>query len=311
MRIWRSGETISVELDFSTDRPSFILRCRIDACTRTLSSLRRRHHRAVNHQHSAWAIAAMVLLLALCGWAADGTEGARDAVAKGTRQSEEAAISQAAMFRWFGARLLGPEEVPGLFRVLSEVCFRAQLRQLPELYYVAAPDSMNAYACGGPDHSAIVLTEGLLRRMSPSEVAGIVAHEVAHIRNQDGWSMNWALVIHRAIEGTALNGLRRLQAQSDWRPADRSLANVLRAAPALGRLLVLALSRIREMEADATALELIGDPQAMVTALTKLERHHTGAPIAAVAALEESPMRFLRSHPTTSERVGTLLGLAG
>jgi heat shock protein HtpX len=72
----------------------------------------------------------------------------------------------------------------------------------------------------------------------------------------------------------------------------------------------LALSRTRELDADATALELTGDGQALIAALDKLERHHAGFPALPAAPGDEGPTRLLRSHPATSERVGALLSLA-
>jgi heat shock protein HtpX len=198
--------------------------------------------------------------------------------------------------------------MPGLFHLLADVCRQARLSRLPDLYYLAAPGSMNAYALGGPDGSAIVLTEGLLRAMTLGEVAGILAHEVAHISNNDAWAMNWAAALHSAIEWTSSTGLALLRAQA--RPADQPLAALLHAAPTIGRLLGLALSRFRELDADATALEFTEDSHGLVAALDKLERHHTGAPVSRFGARDANPMRFLRSHPATVERVGTLLSLA-
>jgi heat shock protein HtpX len=169
---------------------------------------------------------------------------------------------------------------------------------------------MNAYALGGPGGAAIVLTEGLLRRMTRDEIAGILAHEVAHIRNNDAWTMSWAAALHRSIEWTSLAGLALLRAQHGGMALSRPLAELLRAAPSIAQLLRLALSRTRELDADATALELTGDSQALIAALDKLERHHTGFPALSVTACEDGPMRLLRSHPATSERVGALLSLA-
>jgi heat shock protein HtpX len=90
-------------------------------------------------------------------------------------------ISPESMYRWFGARLLSPAEVPELFAILTKVCSRAGLARLPDLYCLPALGDMNAYALGGPERSALVLTEGLLRGMTREEIAGILAHEVAHI----------------------------------------------------------------------------------------------------------------------------------
>jgi heat shock protein HtpX len=313
LQFLRSGTTVVVDLHLPTDRAGVVLRCRIDASGeyfsgRDLSHLRRQAHHLVNHRSSAWAIAGMVLLLAACGWIVGGEEGARAAVSGGMPRSNGLAISQEAMHRWFGARALRPVEMPGLFHVLADVCRRARLSRLPDLYYLAAPGSMNAYALGDPDGSAIVLTEGLLRGMTLGEIAGILAHEVAHISSNDAWAMNWAAALHRAIEWTSLTGLAVLRAQDA--PGRQPLAALLAAAPAIGRLLCLALSRFRELDADATALELTEDSHGLVAALDKLERYHTGAPVLPIVAREDGPTRFLRSHPATSERVGTLLSLA-
>src|SRR5204862_5924195 len=145
-------------------------------------SSRRRHTRSLRDwssdvcssdlRSSAWAIGGMVLLLAVCGWIVGGPEGARRAVNNGVPRGNGFAVTGETMYRWFGARLLRHAEMPGLFHILTDVCRRARLSRLPDLYYLAAPQSMNAYALGGPDGAAIVLTEGLLRGMTPGEVAG-------------------------------------------------------------------------------------------------------------------------------------------
>jgi heat shock protein HtpX len=119
--------------------------------------------------------------------------------------------------------------------------------------------------------------------------------------------MGWAAALHRAIEWTSLTGLALLRTQNHSTAAGRPLATLLSAAPTIGHLLGMALSRIRELDADATAVEFTGDSQGLIAALDKLERHHNRA---AVAPVEDGPVRLLRSHPATSERVGTLLGFA-
>ena len=330
----RSSTTTVVELHLPTDRPGIVLRCLIDLRpqgsrsrdsrsqdsrsqdprsqdprSQDLSRLRRHAHQTANTRSSALAIAGMMLLLAVCGWIVGGAEGARRAVSGSAPQPNGPPISHETMYRWFGARLLRPEELPGLFNILAHVCRRAGLSRLPDLYCLAAPRDMNAYALGGPQGAAIVLTEGLLRGMTPGEIASILAHEVAHIRNNDAWAMSWAGTLHRAIEWTSMAGLALLRAQSGGTTAERPLAALLSAAPAIGRLLGLALSRVRELDADATALELTGDLSALIAALDKLERHHGGPAVRPAAACENDPTRLLRSHPATSERVGALRSL--
>jgi heat shock protein HtpX len=314
VQLVRSGASIILDLHLPTDQPDLFLSCRIDLGGRNLGSqdlsrLRRSFHQSANHRSSALAIAGMTLLLAVCGWIVGGTEGVHRALTGGAPRQDDSTIAHETIFRWFGARPLRPAEVPGLFNILADVCHRARLSRLPDIYCLPAPGQMNAYALGGPDGAAIILTEGLLRGMTRDEIAGILAHEVAHIRNNDIWTMNWAAALHRSIEWTSLAGLALLRAQHGGRTISRPMASLLRAAPSIAQLLRLALSRTRELDADATALELTGDWQALIAALDKLERHHAGFPIPSVAARDDGTMRLLRSHPATSERVGALLSL--
>ena len=313
LRVSRCGAAVIVEIHWPSGEAGVFLRCRIELHSRNQELSRRRlAHQTANHQSSALAIVAMTLLLAVCGWIVGGAEGMQRALMGSAPRAGDRAISPQMMYRWFGARLLSPVELPELFRILASVCSRAGLSRLPDLYCLAAPGDMNAYAVGRPDGGAIVLTEGLLRGMTYGEIAGILAHEVAHIRNNDAWTMSWAVNLHRAIHNwTALASLALLRPQRHHggMAASRPLAALVSAAPALGQLLGLALSRVRELDADATALELTGDSHALITALGKLERHHAGFASSAYAFADGS-MRLLRSHPATSERVGTLLSLA-
>jgi heat shock protein HtpX len=272
--------------------------------------VRRDVYRVANRRSSAWAIGGMVLLLAVCGWIVEGADGAERAISVGTPRGNSAAISREAMHRWFGARKLSHNEMPGLFHILADVCRRARLFRLPDLYYIAAPADMNAYALGSPNGAAIVITEGLLRGMTPDEFTGILAHEVAHIRNNDAWAMGWVAALHRAIEWTSRSALALLRARGGGAAATTPLIALMSAAPAIAQLLGLALCRSRELDADATALELTEDLRALVAALDKLERHHAGPAALAAAAVADRSLHLLRSHPTTSERVDILLNLA-
>ncbi|WP_426421604.1 M48 family metalloprotease [Bradyrhizobium genosp. A] len=311
LRVSQSGAVGVVEILWPTQEAGVFLRCRVELQYRNRELLRRRLvHQTANHHSSALAILAMMLLLAVCGWIVGGNEGIQRALMGSAPRPDGSLISRETMHRWFGARLLSPAELPELFSILAKVCCRAGLARLPEIYCLPAPTDMNAYALGGPERGAIVLTEGLLRGMTRDEIAGILAHEVAHIRNNDAWTMNWAATLRRAIDWTSLAGLALLRTpHPGGATAARPLAALLRSAPALGHLLGLALSRVRELDADATALELTGDSHALIAALGKLERHHVGPAAMPVSAFQHDPMRLLRSHPATSERVGTLLSL--
>jgi heat shock protein HtpX len=170
---------------------------------------------------------------------------------------------------------------------------------LPDLYYLAAPESMNAYALGGPDGAAIVLTEGLLRGMTPGEVAGILAHEVAHISNNDAWAMNWAAALHRAIEWTSLTGLAVLRTQAAS-AGDRWL----RCCAPRRRSASCCVSRSPHARAgcgcDRTRAH--GNLRKGWSPRSTSWSAIIPAPGCPVAAFEDGSTRLLRSHPATSER---------
>jgi heat shock protein HtpX len=304
------GNIGTIESALPTAPPGLTPRCCVQASNHALCTLQRLT-RDSNERRSGRVMAGMVLLLALCGWIHAGEDGVRRAVSEGTPSDESISISPEFMRRRFGARPLRPHEMPALFLILIDICRRASLARLPEVYLIPAPHSMNAYALGGPEGSTITVTEGLLRGMTLSEIAGILAHEVAHIRNNDGWAMRWAAALQRAIAQASLAGLMSLQTRYGCAATrDRPLAILLGWASVIGQLLYLALSRIRELDADAFALELIDDAQALVAALHKLERHHMRSSFASAVALQDNLLGLLHSHPETWERVSNLLRLA-
>jgi heat shock protein HtpX len=311
-RISVSGPIVSLEIHLPTRHPGIALRCCIRVDVADLSRLEKHPlRRAANRRHGGCVMVAMVLLLAICCWLIGGEDGVRQAVTGATAKLRDAFIVPETMLRHFGARRFYPGEMPALFEMLRDVCRRANLPRPPDLYYIAAPHHMNAYALGGPERAAIALTEGLLRGMTLAEIRGILAHEVAHICNNDAWAMTWATALSQAIAQTSLLALASLNERTS--PAARGvtpLAALLSRADAIGQLLCLALSRSREFDADATARALIGDPLPLIAALRRLERHHTGSYIMAATSPQEGPERFLRTHPATCERVGALLSVA-
>jgi heat shock protein HtpX len=311
-RISVCGPMVLLEIHLPTRHPGIAVRCCIRADAANLSHLEeRRLRRVAGRRHSGCLMVAMVLLLAICCWLIDGEEGVRQGITGATAKLREAFIVPETMLRHFGARRFYPGEMPALFEMLRDICRRANLPRPPDLYYIAAPHEMNAYALGGPERAAIALTEGLLRGMTLAEIRGILAHEVAHICNNDAWAMTWATALKQAIALTSLLALACVNERTS--PATRGvtpLVGLLSRAGAIGQLLCLALSRSREFDADATALALIGDPLPLVAALRRLDRHHISSYIMAALSPQEGPERLLRTHPATCERVGALLSLA-
>ena len=214
----------------------------------------------------------------------------------------------------YGARELGTRDTPGLYALLAELGRRAGLERIPRLYYL--PSRMiNAFATGGRDDAAIVLSDGLLRQLERREVAAVLAHELGHVVNGDIQVMAFADVVSRITGTLALLGqvllvlsVPALLLGLDTPPLGAILA--LLAGPTLSALVQLALSRNREYEADRTAAELSGDPRGLASALHRLERYQGGLWEQTVLPGRRLPdPSLLRTHPPTEERIARLLEL--
>jgi len=209
-----------------------------------------------------------------------------------------------------------PRDDSQLSSLVDVLTYRAELPRRPDLYVIPSM-TLNAFAAGGRERSAIAVTEGLLRRLSLAETAGVLAHEMAHIRNNDLFVLGLADVITRVLQlmsyaglGLALFNVLALASGEDtiswWAVA------LLYLAPALFSLLQLALSRAREFEADRTAVALTGDADALASALRRLETytgHFWEDLMLPVPARRVPHPSLLRSHPETEERVRRLAAL--
>jgi heat shock protein HtpX len=216
----------------------------------------------------------------------------------------------------YRARRLTGRDFPEGVGMLAELARRADLPRVPALYYV--PSALpNAFAMGDPRDSAICVTDGLLRLLDRRELAGVLAHEVAHVANRDLWIMGVADVMSRAVSLASWVGqvmlilnLPLLFSGAAYVPWHIPLLLVF--SPTLMALLQLALSRTREFDADRAAVDLTGDAEGLASALMKLERR--------VGRFWEDmflPGRripepsLLRTHPPSEERVRRLRSMQG
>jgi heat shock protein HtpX len=218
-----------------------------------------------------------------------------------------------AVMRLYQATHVAPDDsqLSSLVDVLSH---RAGLQQRPALYVIPSM-ALNAFAAGTRDHSAIAVTEGLLRRLTLAETAGVLAHEVAHIRNDDLLVMGLADVITRVLQimsyvalGLALYNVLAFVMGED--PISWWAVLCLYLAPALSSLFQLRLSRSREFLADAHATDLTGDPGALASALRRLEPytgHFWEDLMFPVPARRIPHPSLLRSHTDTEDRIERLL----
>lgn len=218
------------------------------------------------------------------------------------------------------------EVVPGqldwLREDLAEIARRANM-PTPRLFISPDPQP-NAFATGRNDKTAVVcVTAGLLQVLDRSEVRGVVAHEVAHIRNKDILIGSIAAAVATAISAIAnlalFAGMFGGNSDEDGpNPAVTMLLAIL--APIAAGLMQMALSRSREFEADRIGAELLGDPRPLASALAKLDRtskqipmnvdpaHATAYIVNPLTGRQADFTKLFMTHPPMEERIARLLG---
>ena len=215
--------------------------------------------------------------------------------------------------RMSGAKPIAESEAPRLYQIVRELTTRAGL-PMPTLHLIPQ-DQPNAFATGrNPEKSAVAVTEGILRTLSEDELRGVLAHELAHIRNRDVLIQSVAATIGGAITYIAYM-LMWFGSESDS-PLGLvgSLAMVI-LAPLAATVVQLAISRQREYSADATGADICGNPESLASALLRLEEGAKAIPMQVNQAAEPlyivKPIRggfagLFSTHPPIEERVRRL-----
>ena len=224
-------------------------------------------------------------------------------------------LSPAIVLQMYRARRLSPGETPGLYRIVERLADSAHLSVVPALYYI--PSSiMNAFSLGRKDKTIIAVTDGLIRSLTGDEIAGIMAHEVSHIKNKDLWIMGLADFISRFTNVFSFIGIFFLILYFPaiflgWIEFPLWTAAVIFFAPYASVLLQLALSRTREYEADADAVTLTGDPGALAAALGKIDQYPLKIWDLIFLPGQRVPApSILRTHPHTMKRIARLKDIA-
>lgn len=223
-----------------------------------------------------------------------------------------------AVMRLYRAQKISAESDSQVSALVNVLAHRAELANRPDLYVIPSL-TINAFAAGSVNHSAVAVTEGLLRRLSMREIAGVLAHEIAHIRNNDLWVLGIADVVTRFLQmlsyvALALALMNIIAAIDGHDYVSWWVVILLYCAPLASNLLQLGLSRAREFEADMDAVTLTGDPNGLAGALNNLERqtgHFWEDLMLPVPARRVPHPSLLRSHPTTKERIERLVNLEG
>jgi heat shock protein HtpX len=232
-------------------------------------------------------------------------------------------FSDKMVLKMYNAREVDETSAPQFVRMVRELADKAQL-PMPRVYIIdeAAP---NAFATGrNPEHAAVAATTGIIRVLSERELRGVMAHELAHVKHRDILISTVSATMAGAISMLANFGMMFGGRDSEGRPAN-PLVGLLVAilAPLAAGLIQMAISRAREFEADRGGAEISGDPQALASALQKIQRYAQGVPMETAERHPETAQMMIMNplsggglrglfstHPSTEERVERLLALA-
>jgi heat shock protein HtpX len=232
-------------------------------------------------------------------------------------------FSDKLVLRMYNAQEVDERSAPQFYCMVRELAERAQL-PMPKVYLIEE-NAPNAFATGrNPHNAAVAATTGILRVLSERELRGVMAHELAHVRHRDILISTISATMAGAIGMLANFAMFFGGRDSEGRPVN-PIAGILVAllAPLAAGLIQMAISRAREFEADRGGAEISGDPQALASALQKIQRYAQGMPLEAaehnpataqmmiINPLSGGGVRGLFStHPSTEERVERLLQMA-
>ena len=213
-----------------------------------------------------------------------------------------------------GAQPMTEEQAPRIYEMVRELTTAAKM-PMPALYVIPQA-SPNAFATGrSPDKAAVAVTAGITQLLSPDELRGVIAHELAHIRNRDTLIQSVAATIGGAI--TYLGYMLLWFGGDDESPFGLigALALVL-LAPIAATIIQLAISRQREYSADATGAQISGNPESLASALLRLEEGSKATPLHVNEATEalyivkpfsgQKMASLFSTHPPIEERVKRL-----
>jgi heat shock protein HtpX len=230
-------------------------------------------------------------------------------------------FSDRMVLRMYGAQVVTEAEAPELYRMVDRLRQRAGL-PMP-VVAVAPHDQPNAFATGrSPSKAVVAVTTGILRAMPQEELEGVIAHELAHIKNRDMLTTTIAAGMAGMIGN--LPWLLMFAGGSRDDEGRHPLAEIalLVLAPIAAMLIQFAISRQREFEADRVGAEILGRPLPLARALTRLDAMAqripmqiapAAAPLAQVnplAAMGGGVMGLFSTHPPTEERVARLESMA-
>lgn len=224
-----------------------------------------------------------------------------------------------------GAQEIDRATLPWFHDMVARLAERAQL-PMPKVYIIDS-EQPNAFATGrNPENAAVAASTGLLRQLTTEEVAGVMAHELAHVKSRDTLTMTITATIAGAIGMLANMAMFSSYSNSENRSPLGPIGGILLMilAPVAAMLVQMAISRTREYEADRMGAEIAGQPMWLASALAKIDRaaqaipNHTAernpatAHLFIINPLHGGAMDNLFStHPSTENRIAALQEMAG
>lgn len=230
--------------------------------------------------------------------------------------------SSSMVLRSYGARVVARADAPELYDMVDRLRQRAGL-PMPTVA-IAPHDQPNAFATGrNPEHAVVCVTSGLTKLIDREEMEGVIAHELAHIKNRD-----MLLQTVTATMAGAISSLAQFAVFFGGRSDDEDRNPIaglamLIIAPLAASLIQFAISRQREFKADAVGAEIAGRPEGLARALQKLDAYSRRIPMdispAAAPLAQVNPLAahggglssMFSTHPSTEERVARLLERQG
>ena len=226
-------------------------------------------------------------------------------------------FSDKIVLRMYRAQQVAPDHP--LYQMTARLAQRASL-PMPKVYII--PDaSPNAFATGrNPSHAAVAATQGIMQVLSDSELEGVIAHELAHVKNRDILISSVAATVAAAILVSTRFAMFFGGSRDDREGSSNPivLLAMMILAPFAAMLIQAAISRSREFAADATGAEIAGNPYGLANALQKIEAVAKRVPLEANPATAHmfimkplsgaGLMSLFSTHPPTAARVSALLG---
>lgn len=230
------------------------------------------------------------------------------------------------ILKMYRAREVSETENPAFYGMVRRLAFQAKMPM--SKVYIIPSEGPNAFATGrNPQNAAVAATEGILRILSPEELEGVMAHELAHVQNRDTLISTIAATFAGAIsmlgsmlQWAAIFGAGRGEDEEGGGGLLGGLALAI-IAPLAAMLIQMAISRSREYHADASGANICGNPLALAGALRKLQQASTRMPMQEATPSTShlfivnpltgaSMLKLFSTHPPTEERIARLEAMA-